>query len=545
MIRRRLLAAAAALLALLGTTPTGSTAEPDGDELLLREAKVSVDAAALEDFFRRRTPSREDARRMAALIRQLGDDDFVRRETASRQLLRWGPAAVLLLTQARQDPDPEIARRAGLCLDAIQPQAGPLLLAGSAARLLVHKAPDRAAAVLLDYLPFAPEPSIQDEVTAALASLAARPGRVDATLRAALTDERPICRAAAACALGRSPDAQVRAAVRALLADPDPCVRLGAAEGLLAGRDKTAIPVLIPLILDGPPLGERAESLLLRVAGETTPDAAVAADVHARHDAWARWWANNGAHVDLGRLDDTAPYLGLTLVPEMHANKVWECNAEGKPLWSIEDLQTPIDAQVLPGKRLLVAELNGDQVTERDRSGKILWKYVVKTPIACERLANGQTFIATNHRLSIVTRAGKEVFSYAPDPQFFIHSVQRLRNGHIVCLSMGGSVREIDASGKVVCSLDLSLTDGWSGIEGVSGDHYLVVNNTRGRVLEVNRSGKVIWENDTPGACYASRLPNGHTLIVSNALGLREIDRRGHVTWQLDVTSSLWRAHRR
>src|SRR5262249_22142843 len=128
---------------------------------------------------------------------------------------------------------------------------------------------------------------------------------------------------------------------------------------------------------------------------------------------------------------------------------------------------------------------------------------------------------------------------------FFIHSVQRLRNGHVVFVSMEGTVREIDAAFKVVCSVPLPIRGGWSGIEGVEGNRYLVVNCNAGKVLEVDRAGKTTWEFSTPGACYASRLPTGHTLVVSNRDGLLEVDRTGKTVWNLPISTALWRAHRR
>jgi outer membrane protein assembly factor BamB len=240
-----------------------------------------------------------------------------------------------------------------------------------------------------------------------------------------------------------------------------------------------------------------------------------------------------------------AQYRGLTLVPEMHANKVWECGKDGKPLWEVNNLECPIDAQVLPGGRLLVAELNGNAVTERDRAGRVLWRHAVNTPIACQRLANGTTFIGTNQRFFVVGRDGKELSSYTPENGFFIHSVQRLRDGHVVCVSMEGTVREVDAGGKVVCSVALPVKGGWSGIEGAPGNRYLVVNNTQGKVLEVDRSGKTVWQYDSPGVCYASRLANGNTLVVSNRDGLIEVDRAGKTVWGRSLSTSLWRAHRR
>jgi hypothetical protein len=67
----------------------------------------------------------------------------------------------------------------------------------------------------------------------------------------------------------------------------------------------------------------------------------------------------------------------------------------------------------------------------------------------------------------------------------------------------------------------------------------------QGKVVEVDAAGKVVWEYQIAGACYAQRLPNGNTLVVSNATGIVEVDRHGKKVWERAITSSLWRAHRR
>jgi len=286
----------------------------------------------------------------------------------------------------------------------------------------------------------------------------------------------------------------------------------------------------------------------MRLAGEQAPSLPSGDDMAARQkrrDAWSLWWNEKGAAINLARLNELPPYLGITLVPEMHANKVWESNREGKVLWQLDGLQCPIDAQVLPGGRVLVAELNGHKVTERDRSGKVLWEHSVRTPIACQRLANGSTFIGTNQRLFTVGADGKETWSYAPEKDFYIHSVQRMRNGHYAMVSMAGTAREIDAAGKEVRSIVLPFQGGWSGIESVPGGRYLVVNHSQGKVLEIDAQGKTVWECQLNSACYATRLPNGNTLVVGNNNGLHEVDRNGKIVGEMAMKTSLWRVHRR
>jgi hypothetical protein len=286
----------------------------------------------------------------------------------------------------------------------------------------------------------------------------------------------------------------------------------------------------------------------VRLAGERAPAGVGSDSDDARRkwrDAWAAWWETNGKGADLAKLEERPPFLNLTLVPEMHAGKVWEFGPDGKVRWELsKDLNTPIDAQVLPGGRVLVAELNGDRVTERDRDGRVLWQFAVKTPVACARLADGNTFVSTNHHAFVVTPAGKEVYSYKPEPGFFMHSIQRRPNGNVVMVSMAGVVREVDARGKEVRSINITAEGGsWSGIEGLPGDRYLVCGS--GKVLEVDAAGKVLWRLNQAGACYAQRLPSGNTLVVDNAKGLLEVDRQGKTVWEKPMGTNVWRAHRR
>lgn len=61
-----------------------------------------------------------DERTIAALIAQLGDDNFAKREDAEKRLLEIGEPGLALLEKAAQDPaDPEIRYRAKSLVDAI------------------------------------------------------------------------------------------------------------------------------------------------------------------------------------------------------------------------------------------------------------------------------------------------------------------------------------------------------------------------------------------------------------------------------------------
>jgi hypothetical protein len=64
-----------------------------------------------------------DADRVARLVRQLGDNSFSRRESASRELTAIGEQARTALTRAANDPDAEVARRARQLLDGLDARA--------------------------------------------------------------------------------------------------------------------------------------------------------------------------------------------------------------------------------------------------------------------------------------------------------------------------------------------------------------------------------------------------------------------------------------
>jgi hypothetical protein len=153
-----------------------------------------------------------------SLIRRLGHDEFTVREQASADIVALGSAVAAELRVALDDPDPEIAHRAGRCLQLID--KGPrAAVVESVLWLVAVRKPAGASEVLLAYLPFAPTERLADEATAALAAVAVRDGKPDKVVVEALADKDPIRRAAAAAALGRDGGAFARRAEHRLLVE--------------------------------------------------------------------------------------------------------------------------------------------------------------------------------------------------------------------------------------------------------------------------------------------------------------------------------------
>src|SRR5439155_10404791 len=121
-------------------------------------------------------------------------------------------------------------------------------------------------------------------------------------------------------------------------------------------------------------------------------------------------------------------------------------SAAGTPRWKIGNLIGPMDAHLLPNGRVLIAENSSARVTERDLNGDIKWEYATAgtTPICCQRLANGNTFIASYNQLIEVRPDHSEVYRYTPGPQFYIFSAHKTRNGLVACITAQGTLLLVD-----------------------------------------------------------------------------------------------------
>ena len=441
--------------------------------------------------------------------------------------------------------------------------------------------------VLLEYLPFADDGAVEDEVLAALLALTPD-GKADPALAAALGESSPIKRAAAAYVLGRHGDTAQRDAVRKRLKDADAGVRWQAARGLLGVHDRAAVPCLVELLVDGPfDAAWRSEELLRRLAGDAAPAVWLDNSPEDRRkcrDAWAAWWKDKGDKVDVGRYVEAERPLGYTLGVEYNTGRVWECDLDGSIRWEIRDLDGPMDAQVLPNGNVLIAEADAHRVTERDLKGKVLWeKKIDGEPNGCQRLANGNTFVSTYDRPRSAMSSSR-VLEFAPDGTTIhdiklpagagaFNAIRRGRNGHFFYV-VDSDVCESDATGKALDALHLPPggddLNNYVDLEVLPGGRFVVANSRRGRVLEVaagdinlwlaslpekvrermshivagEKGYSILWMADVPGACGVMRLPNGHTLVGAKHKVV-ELGADGKPVWVKDTAGYVRRVYRR
>src|SRR5262249_22021030 len=147
----------------------------------------------------------------------------------------------------------------------------------------------------------------------------------------------------------------------------------------LAGqRDKEAVPVLIDLLakLNRRECGQ-VEEFLARLAGEAAPAPVSGTDESSRKKqaaAWLAWWREAGPKLDPARLAEVSRTLHYTLVVLLDEGRIIDLDSRNRRRWQIDHLVFPLDAQLLPGDRVLVAEHHANRVTERSSKGQLLWE---------------------------------------------------------------------------------------------------------------------------------------------------------------------------
>jgi hypothetical protein len=372
------LTAAVWILTSVGVGRCAQDTPTDPDEAVLHEAGVGSDGQSLAKFFRERTGTDADLLRVDALVRELGDDSFDRREKASGKLVALELTALPALRRPLQGADQEVTGRAAACIVKIQRGWQPGLNL-AAVRLLLRQRPADSVETLLRYLPYEADVEVQEEIWFGLDALTKADGKVPEPLASALNDVVPVRRALAACIVGHRGDERQRKAVRDLLKDADATVRLRAAQGLLAAKDATGLPTLIALLVETPAdEAWQAEELLHYAAGDTAPQEVIgSATIKARKEcraAWAMWLKENQGKLDFSKLDQDFRRPGLVLMwdegslaPRKPDGRVWVCGCDGKVRWQLDGM-VPMCVQLLPGGRLLLASNDFHEDVAMNRS---------------------------------------------------------------------------------------------------------------------------------------------------------------------------------
>jgi HEAT repeat protein len=515
-----------------------------------------MDDRQLLQEVRKRTLTEERLRKADALIKQLEDDDFQAREQAQRGLIDMGIMVMPLLRKALDHPDEEVRRRLRLCLRTLERDKS-LPLPPVVARMLALRKPQGAVETLLTFAPYADSAELRHEVQIALNALAAQENKPHQALVRTLGDTMAIRRGAAAEAicLSTGPGDHLPA-IRKLLEDADKSVRMQTALALASIGHRQAMPVLIQVLGDLPmEQSAPAVDYLDRLAQDRPPTDLPRGDTEEDRaklrEVWAAWWKANGEHTSLVSrypADSQMQVPSITLVV-YNNNQVVALDRGSKERWQVNGLLGPQDACLVGHNRLLVAESQGQRVTERNLRGDILWKHQTPGcwPTQVQRLPNGHTFIVCRNRLIEVDRAGRETLAI-PRLQNDVLCARRLRNGEITLVSANqqGCLR-LDATGKELQRFAINPLN-HQGTDILANGHVLVPVPWMNKVQEYDAAGKVVWEASVPQAGSVCRAPNGHTLVSVAQFQpnrLFELDRKGQKVNEVALTGHVIRMQRR
>ncbi len=500
----------------------------------------------------RRTLTEEQMSRAQALIEKLGDDAFETRQQAEVELKKMGAMIIPLLRQALKHRDLEVRNRAKECLSVIEGDK-TVPLSPVTARLLALRKPKGAAEALLAYLPFAEDDTLLDELQIALNMVAYPSGKAHPLIVKSLNDKNPVRRAAAATALCNGPMGDYLPLILRLLKDKDANVRLKVALALAGAREPTAVPTLIALVGELPPEGSSAaEEYLMKLARDNgpkgMPDGESADILKKRSVAWEKWWNDNRSHVAM--VDRFTPvirerFLNHTLLIQANNNQIEERDKDNKVLWTMTGLFNPWDAQVLPGKKVLITEYNGQRVTERTFDGKIVWeKKVPSWPMSAERLKNGQTFIVCRNLLLLVDRGGRELLKI--ERPHDLMSARRLANGHMIVVTSNREIIRLDRTGKELKKATVPEVY-YNQNEILNNGNVIIPLGWKGELKEYNGDGKEVWSARAPQPIHAVRLPNGNTLVASQNWPYKtyELDKAGKQIAETQINVYVFRVKRR
>lgn len=561
------------------TTPTAQLSDADALKLA---GLPSDEAGPLVEYLKARTLTDDDQSRIDVVIARFGADGFDDRVKATEDVEKFGSAAIGPLKTAEKSDDPEVAYRARQALKRMEkvPHAA---VAAAAVRTLAKLKPKDAAAALIGFLPMADSDEVAEEIQTALTALAVVDGKAEPALVTALGDKSVLRRAAAYVALveGGTAGGRVRIAdafplIKAAVrkeTDTDARFR-GLWAMLLATREKEFVPELIDMI-PKLPRGRiwQLEEFLLQAAGDGKPDARFGKSdeslVKAKA-AWAAWWAKTANGFDLAKFAFDPRITGYTDIIEHDANgygryHVVTLGPDQKVKATVggtgvAQLNYPSDVKKLANGNYLVAEQNGNRLTERDSTGRIVKTTAVSQPLSVDLVPGGGMVVVCRNQIVQYDKDMKQTWQFTRQ-QYDIMGGRRLPGGDVVFITQfqGGPnaancYRLAGKSGKEVGkALTLSgRFQQFQSIDAVDDDKILVCEPNR--VVEYDlKTGKEGWKHTINNPTSVQRLPNGNTLIAvlhygnKNTGQVIEIDTAGEVVWEYESKDGLRpaRAYRR
>jgi hypothetical protein len=532
--------AAVALVATLGSSrqPYRAQAAPPGDAaadacvaMLLRQS-ISPDLDGIVAHLRSLTPGPDARRRIRALIAQLGDASFDRREAATRELIALPIVPVDALRRAARSDEAEQRMRAARVLASRSVGNSTGALATACFRTLTKKRLTGGAAAVLETLPlFADEMTLSAGREALKATCAASDaGLLRAGARRGASEARVGAVGALAVVLGDAATAEIAP----LMSDREPRVKLAAARALADRGDRAALAPLVDLLCAPDVRVRYASAATLRALTGRQSDFAAWVEPDAQPDAirgWQTWLARDARTARLTYPVRPSGYeFGRTLLCVYAKNEIVEVDAAGRQTLAVsESGGCPWACQGLSSGGRLVALYSSNAVVEYAADGRERARFTVPSgPMSVQRLDNGNTLVACNNAHQVVEVDDQGKIAWEVRLSGGPCDAVRLENGHtLVTLQNVNAVVELDPAGREVWKIDGLHTPRTAA--RLENGNTLVCDLGSGRVIEFDRDGREAWSQGGFSSPFgAQRLSTGTTLI-SDTTAVTEIDRDGKV----------------
>jgi len=207
-------------------------------------------------------------------------------------------------------------------------------------------------------------------------------------------------------------------------------------------------------------------------------------------------------------------------------NRVMLVNREGKIIWQYgkagvtgmgpNQLNTPVQATVLPNKDVLITDQGNQRVIEVNHKKQIVWQYgmtgvsgagrnQLNNPNSAELLENGDILIAdeNNNRVIEVTRGKDIVWRYSPNDPNLLNGAafaSRLCNGHtLITDSNNNRIIEVDGKGHVTSTYVTNTRPGsiasplpTRAIRMCNGN-TLISDQYNNQVFEIDATGNIVF----------------------------------------------------
>lgn len=179
----------------------------------------------------------------------------------------------------------------------------------------------------------------------------------------------------------------------------------------------------------------------------------------------------------------------------------------------------------------------------RVEDGVVVWDHEAPLSNDLWVLDNGNVLFTTGNGVLELDAQGNTVFNYNSTSRIF--ACQRLANGNtFVGECTSGRLLEVNRRGKVVKSLSIvppgeKADDGYiRNARKLQDGHYLVAHYSGEKAVEYDSRGEVVWQVPVPGGAHSvTRLPNGNTLVAATDKDknprIMEFSPSGEVVWSL------------